>query len=98
MTTTPKLTVEEEKDFDETMVEDWLDADYHSNRLPLKFDFADMQLIGELLNPNIKAYSAKLAEKRVQEERENILHILCDDGTADQLLVKAVRKLQTLNK
>ena len=48
------MTKTQENLFDETMIEDWLDADSHSGKLPSKFNFDDLQLIGELLNPEIK--------------------------------------------
>lgn len=55
------------KEFDETMVEDWLDADSHSGRLPSKFNFSDLQLIGKLLNPNIKQFLSKKLEEQARE-------------------------------
>jgi len=63
-------------EFDETIVEDWLDADYHSNKLPVKFNFADFQLIGELLNPCIKAFLSSKIAQTLAEERERVGKII----------------------
>jgi len=69
MTYTEKVLAE----FEETMIEDWLDADSHSNKLPAKFNFADCQLIGELLNPRLKSFLATSISQAVAEERARVV-------------------------
>jgi len=72
MTYTEKVLAE----FEETMIEDWLDADSHSNKLPAKFNFADCQLIGELLNPRLKSFLATSISQAVAEERARVRAII----------------------
>lgn len=70
-----------EERFDETMIEDWLDADAHSNRLPTRFNFADLQLIGELLNPRIKSFITNLLS-RVKEQETALLSRIKEEEIA----------------
>ena len=81
-----KHNKEVEKEFDETMVEDWLDLDAHSNRLPVKFNFSDLQNIGELLNPRIKALiksqNLKLYNKiieGVEKDKKELKQLVIED-------------------
>lgn len=39
----------------QTQIEDWLDNASHSNKLPLKINFSDIQKIAEYLTPEIQA-------------------------------------------
>ena len=55
------------KYFDETSIEDWLDADSHSGRLPAKFLFSDCEFIGELLTPRIRHLLSTEREKGYRE-------------------------------
>jgi hypothetical protein len=52
-------------------IEDWLDADSHSNRLPPGIMFKDIQVIAELLAPNILEKVSQAYLKGGEDERMN---------------------------
>ena len=66
----------EMKSIDKKMIEDWLDADSHSNRLPVKFNFSDRELIGKLLNPNIKSFLEKSLKSSAYKSKEDAFDVL----------------------
>lgn len=56
-------------------IEDWLDNDAHSNRLPVKFNFSDIQKVAELLTPRIlnlieAEVKAGMLRQRAYDERK----------------------------
>lgn len=55
------------KEFDDTMIKDWLDADSCSDLLPSKFNYADMIWIGKLLNPRIESLLlSKITQAKIE--------------------------------
>lgn len=53
----------------QTDIEDWLDADAHSDRLPVKINFSDIEIIAENLAPTIDL----LLQTKLLQERQNTI-------------------------
>lgn len=82
--------------FDKEMIEDWLDNDSHCGRLPAKFNFNDLILIGELLNPRIKTFISQIKANQRKDFKKLITKEIVSaqkEGQPTSRLTRLYKKL-----